>query len=219
MIRRDEIAGRLEEIRARIDAACQRAGRPADSVLLVGVTKTKPLQDVLAAYEAGLRDFGENRVQEAEEKFPHLPADATKHLIGSLQANKVNRAVKLFDVVQTVDSLRLAEKLARAAGSAGKHLPVYLEVNTGGEASKAGLSPAEVPALVESLRAMPELIVRGLMTIPPPGESRPNFTRLRELASALGLTGLSMGMSDDFEAAVEEGATIVRVGTALFGER
>lgn len=219
MRRGDEIRERLFGIQARIEAACNRVQRSAGSVVLVGVTKTKPLEDVLAAYEAGLRHFGENRVQEAEEKFPHLPGDATRHLIGPLQSNKVNRAVKLFRVVETVDSQKLGEKLSRAAEAIGISLAVYVEVNTGGEESKAGVSPEETPALVAALSGLPGLTVEGLMTIPPPGDTRPYFVRLRALSESLGLSGLSMGMSDDFEIAIEEGATIVRVGTAIFGHR
>ncbi|MCG3192251.1 MAG: Pyridoxal phosphate homeostasis protein [Thermoanaerobaculia bacterium] len=219
MRRGDEIRERLLGIQARIEAACNRVQRSAGSVVLVGVTKTKPLEDVLAAYEAGLRHFGENRVQEAEEKFPHLPGDATRHLIGPLQSNKVNRAVKLFRVVETVDSQKLGEKLSRAAEAIGISLAVYVEVNTGGEESKAGVSPEETPALVAALSGLPGLTVEGLMTIPPPGDTRPYFVRLRALSESLGLPGLSMGMSDDFEIAIEEGATIVRVGTAIFGHR
>lgn len=219
MRRGDEIRERLLGIQARIEAACNRVQRSAGSVVLVGVTKTKPLEDVLAAYEAGLRHFGENRVQEAEEKFPHLPGDATRHLIGPLQSNKVNRAVKLFRVVETVDSQKLGERLSRAAEAIGISLAVYVEVNTGGEESKAGVSPEETPALVAALSGLPGLTVEGLMTIPPPGDTRPYFVRLRALSESLGLSGLSMGMSDDFEIAIEEGATIVRVGTAIFGHR
>ena len=183
------------------------------------MTKTKPLEDLLAAYEAGVRHFGENRVQEAEAKFPHLPADAVKHLVGPVQSNKANKAARLADVLHAVDSADIARRLARAAGNEGRRLAVYVEVNTGGEETKAGVAPAEVPALVADVRALPELDLRGLMAIPPPGDTRPHFAALRRLAESLGLSGLSMGMSDDFEAAVEEGATVVRVGTALFGHR
>lgn len=219
MSRADELAGRLAEIRARLDAAARRAGRDPGSVTLVAVTKTKPLDDLLAAYEAGVRDFGENRVQEAEAKFPHLPPDAVRHLIGPIQSNKANKAARLADAVHAVDSADIARRLARAAANEKRRLAVYVEVNTGGEETKAGVAPEEVPALVASVRALPELDLRGLMAIPPPGDTRPHFVALRRLAESLGLAGLSMGMSDDFEAAVEEGATVVRVGTALFGHR
>jgi hypothetical protein len=188
-------------------------------VTLVAVTKTRPLEDLLAAYSAGVRHFGENRVQEAEEKFPHLPEDAVKHLVGPIQSNKANRAARLADVFHAVDSAEIARRLARAAGSEGRRLAIYVEVNTGGEETKAGVPPADAPALVEAVRALPELDLLGLMAIPPPGDTLPHFVALRDLATTLGLAGLSMGMSDDFEAAIEEGATVVRVGTALFGSR
>jgi pyridoxal phosphate enzyme (YggS family) len=217
--RAEEIAANLADVRSRIEAAARRAGRDPSSVTLLAVTKTKPLEDLLAAYEAGVRHFGENRVQEAEAKFPHLPADAVKHLVGPIQSNKANKAARLADVLHAVDSADLARRLARAAANEGRRLAVYVEVNTGGEETKAGVSPAEVPALVADVRALPELDLRGLMSIPPPGDTRPHFVALRRLAESLGLAELSMGMSDDFEAAIEEGSTIVRVGTALFGRR
>lgn len=204
---------------ARVDAALRRAGRDASSVTLVAVTKTRPLDDVLAAYAAGLRHFGENRVQEAEEKFPRLPGDSVKHLVGPLQSNKANKAARLADVLHAVDSADIARRLARAAANEGRRLAVYVEVNTGAEESKAGVLPAGAPALVEAVRGLPSLDLLGLMAIPPPGDTRPHFVALRSLAASLGLTGLSMGMSDDLEAAIEEGATVVRVGTALFGSR
>ena len=219
MSRAAEIAANLADVQARIDAAARRAGRDPASVTLLAVTKTKPLEDLLAAYEAGVRHFGENRVQEAEAKFPRLPADAVKHLVGPIQSNKANKAARLADVLHAVDSADIARRLARAAANEGRRLAVYVEVNTGGEETKAGVAPAEVPALVADVRALPELDLRGLMSIPPPGETRPHFVALRRLAESLGLSGLSMGMSDDFEAAIEEGSTIVRVGTALFGRR
>ena len=219
MSRAADISANLADIRARIDAAAGRAGRDPASVTLVAVTKTKPLEDLLAAYEAGVRHFGENRVQEAEAKFPHLPPDAVRHLVGPIQSNKANRAARLAGVLHAVDSAEIAGRLARAAAGEGRRLAVYVEVNTAGEETKAGVAPAEAPALVEAVRALPHLELRGLMAIPPPGETRPHFVTLRRLAADLGLAGLSMGMSDDFEAAIEEGATVVRVGTALFGHR
>lgn len=219
MTRAGEIAANLAAVTARIESAARRAGRDPSAVTLVAVTKTKPLEDLLAAFEAGVRHFGENRVQEAEAKFPHLPAAAMKHLVGPVQSNKASRAARVADVLHAVDSAEIARRLARAAAAEGRRLAVYVEVNTGGEETKAGVPAAAAPALVEAVRALPELDVRGLMAIPPPGETRPHFVALRRLAESLGLAGLSMGMSDDFEAAVEEGATIVRVGTALFGGR
>jgi len=219
MSRSAEIAANLADVRSRIEAAARRAGRDPASVTLLAVTKTKPLEDLLAAYGAGVRHFGENRVQEAETKLPHLPADAVRHLVGPIQSNKANRAARVAGVLHALDSSDIARRLARAASNEGRRLAVYVEVNTGGEATKAGVAPAEVPALVDEVRALPELDLRGLMSIPPPGDTRPHFVALRRLAGALGLAELSMGMSDDFEAAIEEGATIVRVGTALFGSR
>jgi pyridoxal phosphate enzyme (YggS family) len=188
-------------------------------VTLVAVTKTRSLEDLLAAYAAGVRHFGENRVQEAEAKFPQLPRDAVKHLVGPIQSNKANKAARLADVLHAVDTAEIAHRLARAAGNEGRRLAIYVEVNTGGEETKAGVSPADAPALVEAVRALPELDLLGLMAIPPPGDTRPHFVALRGLAATVGVGGLSMGMSDDFEAAIEEGATVVRVGTALFGSR
>jgi len=214
-----EIAANLAEVTSRIEAAARRAGRDPRAVTLVAVTKTKPLEDLLAAYEAGVRHFGENRVQEAEAKLPHLPAGAVRHLVGPVQSNKVNRAARVADVLHAVDSQDVARRLARAAANEGKRLAVYVEVNTGGEETKAGVAPAGAAALVEAVRAHAELDLQGLMAIPPPGDTRPHFAALRALATSLGLAGLSMGMSDDFEAAIEEGATVVRVGTALFGSR
>jgi PLP dependent protein len=217
--RAGEIAGNLASVRERIARAAARAGRDPTSVTLVAVSKTKPLEDVLEAYAAGQRHFGENRVQEAEEKFPALPPDAVRHLIGPVQSNKANRAAKVADVVQTVDSADIARRLARGAEAAGKRLRVLVEVHLGGEATKAGVAPGELPALVEAVRLLPALALEGLMTIPPAGETRPHFVALRRLAADLGLEVLSMGMSDDFEAAIEEGATLVRIGTAIFGNR
>jgi PLP dependent protein len=219
MTRAGEIAANLAAVTARIESAARRAGRDPSAVTLVAITKTKPLEDVLAAWAAGVRHFGENRVQEAEAKFPHLPPGAGKHLVGPVQSNKANRAARVASVLHAIDSVDIARRLARAAGVEGRRLAVYVEVNTGGEESKAGVSPAGAPALVEAVRVLPELDLVGLMAIPPPGETRPHFVALRRLAESLGLAGLSMGMSDDFEAAVEEGATVVRVGTALFGTR
>ncbi|MHB1048332.1 MAG: YggS family pyridoxal phosphate-dependent enzyme [Thermoanaerobaculia bacterium] len=219
MSRAEEIAANLADVRSRVEAAARRAGRDPSSVTLLAVTKTKPLEDLLAAYEAGVRHFGENRVQEAESKFPHLPADAVKHLVGPIQSNKANKAARLADVLHAVDSAEIARRLARAAANEGHRLAVYVEVNTGGEETKAGVAPADVPILVAEVRTLPQLDLKGLMSIPPPGDTRPHFVALRRLAESLGLSGLSMGMSDDFEAAIEEGSTIVRVGTALFGRR
>jgi pyridoxal phosphate enzyme (YggS family) len=217
--RAGEIAERVAGVNARIAAAAARSGRTGESVLLVAVGKTYPLPDLLLAHAAGVRAFGENRVQEAEEKFPHLPPDARGHLIGPIQSNKANRAVNVAAAVETVDSLDLARRLDRAAAAAGKRLLVFVQVRLGGEATKSGVDPAGAAALVGAVRELPALDLRGLMTIPPPGETRPHFAALRKLGEALSLPELSMGMSDDFEAAIEEGATLVRVGTAIFGAR
>jgi pyridoxal phosphate enzyme (YggS family) len=217
--RAEEIAANVAAVRERIERAAARAGRDPASVTLVAVGKTKPLEDLLAAWTAGLTHFGENRVQEAEQKFPSLPRDAMRHLIGPIQSNKANRAAKVADVVQTVDSADIARRLARGAEAAGKRLRIFLEVRLGGETTKAGVDPDGAPALAEAVRALPALELAGLMTIPPPGEGRPHFAALRRLAESLGLPELSMGMSDDFEEAIQEGATLVRVGTAIFGGR
>jgi pyridoxal phosphate enzyme (YggS family) len=231
---RSDVGARLSTIRQRIAAACARAGRDVSEVTLVGVTKTVEAARVRAATDAGLSVLGENRVQEAEGKMAAL-ADLRGrvewHLIGHLQSNKARRAVALFDAVQTVDSVELTTRLDRIAAEAGKRLPVFIEVNVGGEASKAGARPDQVLPLVERISGLPSLDLRGLMSVPPLLENveavRPFFRRLRELrdeARRAGIAGeqfteLSMGMSHDFEVAIEEGASIVRVGTALFGAR
>ena len=222
MSRADEIAGNVAALERRIAAACDRAGRARKDVLLVAVTKTFPAGDVSAAIAAGMTDVGENRVQEARDKQPGVTGSARWHLIGHLQSNKAKDAVRLFDVIQTVDSLELGQKLARAAEGAGKRQDVMIEVNVGREPQKAGVDPADVPALAAELRALPALDLTGLMTIPPHGEAeamRPYFRELRGLRDELGLAQLSMGMTDDFEIAIEEGATIIRVGRAIFGSR
>lgn len=219
MTRSAEIGRSLDEVRSRIEAALRRSGRPESAVTLVAVAKTKPLADLHSAYEAGVRNFGENRVQEAESKFPFLAADAVGHLIGPIQSNKANRAAAVARVIQTVDSTGLALRLERAAEKLGRTLPVFIEVNTGGEKSKAGVSPGELAGLAATVRSSAHLSLRGLMTIPPPGQTRPHFVRLRALAESEGISELSMGMSEDFEAAIEEGATLVRIGSALFGAR
>jgi pyridoxal phosphate enzyme (YggS family) len=217
--RAGEIAARVADVHGRIAGAARRAGREPSSVTLVAVGKTHPLDDLLAAHAAGVRAFGENRVQEAEEKFPHLPPDAAAHLIGPIQSNKANRAAKIATVVETIDSEDLARRLDRAAAALGRRLSAFVQVRLGGEATKSGVDPGGAAGLVAVVRSLPNLDLRGLMTIPPPGDTRPHFARLRALAEELGLPGLSMGMSDDFEAAIEEGATHVRVGSAIFGAR
>jgi hypothetical protein len=212
---------RLATVRERIERACARSGRDSSSVTLIAVTKVFPAAVIRDAYEAGLRDFGENYVQEFESKAPEVQdlAAARFHLIGHLQSNKAKKASELFAVIQTVDS----PKLVRRLDEAGRPLDIMLEVKLSGEDAKSGAGPEELPVLIEAVRATRNLHLVGLMTMPPwsdePEPSRPYFRRLRELASRFGLSQLSMGMSHDFEVAIEEGATHIRVGTALFGKR
>jgi pyridoxal phosphate enzyme (YggS family) len=229
------LRARLEDARSRIRASAERAGRDPREVTLVAVTKTHPASLVREAIAAGMSDFGENRVQEADGKIVELKRespDARWHLIGHLQANKARRAVRLFDLIHTVDSPSLVERLERMCAEEGReHLDVLLQVDLAGEATRSGASESELSALVETLKACERVRCRGLMTIPPFFEDvervRPYFRRLRELRDEMrgrgafgeGAGELSMGMSQDFEAAIEEGATIVRVGTAIFGER
>lgn len=215
---RDNIAA-VEE---RIARACGRAGRAREDVKLVAVSKTFPAEFVDEAIAAGITDIGENRVQEARDKKPLVHGSVRWHLIGHLQTNKAKDAVKLFDVIEAVDSLDLAEKLARAAEGQGKTIDVMLQVNIGDEAQKSGLARGDVDAVAKQVAALASLRLIGLMAIPPVGtsdESRPYFRELRSMRDALGLKELSMGMSEDFEAAIEEGSTMVRVGRAIFGSR
>lgn len=217
------IADRIAAVRARIASACARAGRSVDDVTLIAVTKGFPADAVRQAFEAGQRDFGENRAQEAAEKLPALtsirPA-VTWHMIGHLQTNKVKTVLGLFDIIHSVDSFHLAEALSRRAPHA---VPAFLEVNAASETTKYGFTLDELPHEFGRISYLPNIDVRGLMTVAPvasdPEDVRPVFRRLREAASALGLRQLSMGMTDDFEIAVEEGTTHVRVGRAIFGER
>jgi pyridoxal phosphate enzyme (YggS family) len=213
---------------ARIATACQTTGRDPDDVMLVAVSKTVPVDRLAAAVAAGLTTLGENRVQEAADKVPAVP-DATWHLIGPLQSNKARRAVELFDVIQSVDSVDLGLRLDRLAGEARGALPVLLQVNVDDDPAKAGFARADLPAALEGLGRCDALRVDGLMTIgrlvAEPEQARTTFRRLRVASEALRSAGyplgpaLSMGMSDDYPIAVEEGATMVRVGRALFGER
>src|SRR5271155_2138997 len=229
------IADNLARVRQRIDAAARRAGRRPEDIRLMAVSKTFPAERIQEAYEAGLRLFGENRVQEFAGKSDSLRDlhDAEWHLIGHLQTNKGAKAVELFSAVDSVDSLRLAQKLNAAALQLEKKLQVLIEINVGGEAAKSGVAP-DSRELEDILLAAPELEnleFRGLMTVPPftddPQQARPYFRKLRELRDqivarrlpAVDLSELSMGMSHDFEVAIEEGSTCVRVGTAIFGER
>jgi len=229
------VVGNLAAVRERIAAAARRAGRRPEEIALMAVSKTFPPTVIREAYEAGQRLFGENRVQEFSDKAPALRdlTDAEWHMIGHLQSNKAAKAAELFSAVDSVDSLRLAEKLNAAAQRANKRLPVLIEINVGSEAAKSGAAP-DSPELKQLLSAAPSLEAlqfRGLMTIPPftedPQQARPYFRRLRELRDQLSasrfpgisLDVLSMGMSHDFEVAIEEGSTCMRVGTAIFGER
>lgn len=209
-------------VEARIAAACQRAGRSRDDVTLVGVSKTFPAEFVEEAIAAGITNVGENRVQEARDKRPLVRASARWHLIGHLQSNKAKDAVKLFDVIESVDSLELAEKIAKAASAAGKRQELLVQVNIGNETQKSGIAPDDVDATVKKIVALDAVDVRGLMAIPPDAGAeavRPFFRELRVMRDALGLRELSMGMSEDFEIAIEEGSTMVRVGRAIFGSR
>jgi PLP dependent protein len=229
------IAENIARIRECITAAAGRAGRNPAEITLVAVTKTFPVAPIRAAYAAGIRVFGENRVQEFAGKVEALRdlADARWHMIGHLQSNKASKAAELFHAVDSVDSLRLADRLNDAAKASGKQLDVLIEVNVGGEAAKSGIAP-DSPELDRILGAAPRLEhlrIRGIMTVPPftedPQAARPYFRRLREIRDEIrqhGVSGiemdvLSMGMSHDFEVAIEEGSTCVRVGTAIFGSR
>ena len=219
-----DIAANLRTIQARVAHAAAAAGRPADSVTIVAVSKTFPADLVTAAHQAGVRHFGENWVQEAAAKLPQLAALTPRpiwHMVGHLQTNKVKLALELFDLIQSVDSVHLGETIARRAG--GRRIPILLEVNVAGEASKQGFRPEDLPSACDRLRAIPQLDLRGLMTVAPavdhPEAAEPVFRCLRELRDELGLQELSMGMTDDFEMAVREGATILRIGRAIFGPR
>ena len=224
-----DLEANVQAVRQRIEAACARAGRDPGSVALVAVTKSQPPEAVCAAAALGLSLFGENKVQEAKAKIPLCPGRLHWHMVGHLQTNKCRDAVELFEMVQSVDSLRIAEELNKRAEQAGKRLPVLLEVNAVGEASKFGCRPDQLLADLARINALPRLEIHGLMTVPPwspdPEKVRPVFRQMRELKERceqlLGapLPHLSMGMTGDFEAAIEEGATMVRVGTALFGAR
>jgi PLP dependent protein len=225
------IEQKLNQIKERINQAAERAGRNPSEITLVGVTKTAERQAVEAAFRAGLTDFGENRIADAEAKFTPLPypENAAKlHLIGHLQSNKAKRAVSLFDFVHSLDSIKLAEALDRHAAELGKKLPVLVQVNVSGEISKEGIEPAELPAVLTALANLSHVEPCGLMTIAPIAQNveevRPVFRDLRILfeksASYVKMTDkwkhLSMGMTNDFEIAIEEGATLIRVGRAIF---
>jgi pyridoxal phosphate enzyme (YggS family) len=218
-----EIRANVDIVRQRIEHACQRAGRSPAEITLVAVTKTVEPPAVAAAFAAGISHFGENRVQEAVTKIEQLAAltpHPTWHMVGHLQTNKAKKAVEIFDLIQSVDSIKLAEVLSQRTP---KTLPILLEVNIAGEDSKSGFSIDEVAPALETISGLPNIVIKGLMTIAPlvddPEEVRPVFHKLRSLRDSLGLEHLSMGMTDDFEVAIEEGATMVRIGRAIFGER
>lgn len=225
----NSIAQNLAAIQERIAEAAQRAGRRPEEITLVGISKTVPAERIREAFQAGVRHFGESRVKDWEEKAPQLQdLSAVWHMVGHLQRNKAARALTLFHRMDALDSLPLAEKLNQAAGE-GRQLPVLLEVRMDSSPKKSGCNPEEIDRMAEGVLLLPHLDLCGLMTVPPasesPEDSRPVFKRLREMRDALSNTlkkpmpELSMGMSHDFEIAIEEGATQIRVGTALFGLR
>src|SRR5438874_9026072 len=223
------VAENLERVREQIARAAAKVGRVGGEIELVAVTKTHPAEKVREAIEAGQNLFGESRVQEARAKIPELPSNLRWHFVGHLQKNKIRHALPLFEMIHSVDSLGLAQEINRIAEEEGMHPRVLLEVNVAGEGSKFGFSPDKLRDQMEALLALPRLSIEGLMTIPPLAEeaeaSRKYFVQLRELRDRLqtefhvDLGQLSMGMTNDFPIAVEEGATLVRVGTAIFGER
>ena len=222
-MKRQTVAERLEHVRKRMDAACERSGRSPEEITLIAVTKGFPPGVVREAIAAGITDIGENRVQEAQAKRSELsdfPANVTHHMLGHLQTNKVKAALDLFDIIHSVDSLHLAEAISRRASTI---FPVFLEVNAAAETSKYGFSVQALPNEFRVISGLPHLDVRGLMTVAPITDDtesvRPIFRQLRDCAGDLGLNELSMGMTNDFEIAIEEGATHVRIGRALFGER
>jgi pyridoxal phosphate enzyme (YggS family) len=219
----------LEAIQQRMAAACARAGRAPGTVTLIAVTKGQPPGEVAEAAKLGLTLFGENKVQEAKAKIPLCPGRLHWHLVGHLQTNKCRDAVELFEMIQSVDSLHLAQEIDKRAEQAARTMPILLEVNAAGEASKFGYSPERLLSELNQINALPRLEIHGLMSVPPwtpnPETARPLFRQLRALKDQceqlLGapLPRLSMGMTGDFEVAIEEGATMVRIGTALFGQR
>ena len=225
----EDLAANLQIIRQRINAACARAGRAPSEIQLLAVAKTQPAEAVAAAANLGLTVFGENRVQEAKVKIGRCPSRLRWHMIGHLQSNKCRDAVSLFSMIQSVDTLEVAVEINKWCDKFAKTMPILLEVNVAGESSKFGYPPEKVLAELLQINALPKLEIHGLMTVAPwtqtPEKVRPVFRRLRELKAQceqiLGapLPQLSMGMSGDFEVAIEEGATIIRLGSALFGAR
>ena len=224
----EHIPRNLDEIRDRIAAAAERSGRSPDDVTLVCVTKNRSLDEIRAALDWGVPIVGENRVQEAALKISALPHTVTWHLVGHLQRNKVKQAIELFDMIHSVDSLRLADEIEKRAAAAQEIVPVLIEVNVTGEESKFGVTPNEAPELADTISRMPNVDLAGLMTMPPfvddAEEVRSVFRELRELrdrirqTNGIELPNLSMGMTQDYEVAVEEGATMVRIGSAIFSK-
>jgi len=229
----EQIAWNIQGIRERIARAAESCSRRPEEITLLAISKTFPCDAIADAMAAGIRRFGENRVQEAESKISHFTGSSKPewHLVGHLQTNKARRAVELFDVIQSVDSAKLAARISQAALELGKIVPVFLQVGLGDEETKFGAPPGEIREIIEAVSGFKGIRLDGLMTLPPffenQEEARPYFSRLRELGEkleaeqpgCLGKRHLSMGMSHDFEAAIREGATIIRVGTAIFGMR
>lgn len=225
------IAENIRSVEARIQSACDRVGRSRDEVTLICVTKTMPVDDLRQAYDAGQRSFGENRVQEINDKFPQLPDDIQWHMIGHLQTNKVKYLMDKVVMIHSVDSVRLANAISREAVKAGRVMDILIEINAAGEESKFGLDYDGVLSMIREIAPLPGIHICGLMTVAPythdPETNRVFFRNLRELAvdidrqsiDNVSMTVLSMGMTGDFEVAIEEGATHIRVGTAIFGKR
>lgn len=225
------ITENLQEVERRIAAACARSGRSCDAVLLVAVSKTKPVELLSEAYEAGTRNFGENKPQEIKEKYPQLPSDIRWHMIGHLQRNKIKYIIDKVCMVHSVDSLRLAQAIDEEAAKHGLVMPVLVEVNVAREESKYGIMPEDAEAFIRQISTLPHICVQGLMTIAPftdnPESNRVHFRNLKKLyvdikdknIDNVNMCNLSMGMTGDYEVAIEEGATMVRVGTGIFGER
>ena len=228
-----DLSSRIDAVRQRLETAARRCNRSTDEITLIAISKTQPTEMLRAAIDLGITDLGENRVQEAEAKIVELGREAARwHLVGHLQENKARRAISLFDIIHSLDSVSLAQRLDRLCVSEGRdELPVLVQINLGGEESKTGTDPKALTALLEAVTACQRLRLIGLMTLPPyfenAADGRPYFKTLREACDQLQREGrfgdrageLSMGMSHDFEIAIEEGATMIRVGTAIFGER
>ncbi|MCI9188638.1 MAG: YggS family pyridoxal phosphate-dependent enzyme [Lachnospiraceae bacterium] len=225
------IREKLNAVEQAVEASCAKAGRERGDVTLIAVSKTRPLSDLREAYEAGVRDFGENKVQELMDKIPEMPSDIRWHMIGHLQRNKVKYIVGKVAMIHSVDSLRLAEEISKEAVRKNTEVDILIEINVSGEESKYGVPVAETPGLVEQIALLPAIHIKGLMTIAPftedPEENRIFFRKLKQLSVDMGrknidnvtMAVLSMGMTGDYAVAIEEGATCVRVGTGIFGER